>query len=84
MDFYAGAGLATGNAHAETNDPNLDAQDFEDIKAEMDQIESVDIIFVGKIIDNMTYDANETSAWADIKGYTMPILRGGISFGIMF
>ncbi len=84
LDLFAGLGLGVGSAHAETNDPNLDAQDFQDIKAEMDAIEQVDIIFIGKAIDNMTYDANATSAWADIENYTLPIVRGGISFGIMF
>lgn len=84
LDFFGGIGMGVGNAHAETDDPNLDAQDFADIKAEMDQLQNVEIAIVGNVIKNMTYDANETSAWADINGFPVPMLRGGISFGIIF
>ena len=84
LDFYLGAGMGLGNAHAETDDPQLDAQDFADIKAEMDQLEDVQIIFIGNAINDMTYDANSTSAWADVNNYPIPILRAGISFGYMF
>ncbi|MFY0644853.1 MAG: DUF3575 domain-containing protein [Bacteroidia bacterium] len=87
LDFYGGLGLGVGNAHAETDDPNLEEEDFADIKKEMDELKAngdVNIIIVGNIIDNMTYDANKTSAWADIDGFPVPMLRGGISFGILF
>ena len=83
LDFYGGIGLGIGNAHAETNDPNLDKEDFADIKKEMDELQDVEIAIVGNIIKDMTYDANETSAWADINGFPVPMLRGGISFGIL-
>lgn len=84
IDLYAGLGMGVGKAHLETNDENLDAQDFADIKAEMDQIEDVEIVVIGKAINNMTYDANSTSAWADIKGLPVPMMRAGVSFGVMF
>jgi hypothetical protein len=84
LDFYAGAGMGLGKFHAETNDPNLDEQDYADIKQEMANIENVEIIFVGNAIKNMTYDANSTSAWADISNIAVPMLRAGISFGVAF
>ncbi|MBT8326217.1 MAG: DUF3575 domain-containing protein [Bacteroidia bacterium] len=84
LDIYAGAGMGVGNAHAETNDPNLDAQDFQDIKQEMADLEDVEIALVGKAINNMTYGANSTSAWADVNNYAIPMLRAGVAFGVMF
>lgn len=84
LDLYAGFGMGVGKAHLETNDPNLDAQDFADIKEEMDNLEDVEIAIIGKAINDMTYDANSTSAWADIKGLPLPMMRAGISFGVMF
>jgi hypothetical protein len=86
LDFFAGFGMGVGSARAETNDPNLDEQDYADIKAEMESIDpnSVEINFVGKIIKNLTYDATSTEAWAETSGYPIPIPRAGISFGIVF
>ena len=84
LDIYAGAGMGVGNAHAETNDPNLDAQDFANIKKEMDEAEDVEIFLVGNAINNMTYDANSTSAWADVTNIPVPMLRAGVAFGIRF
>jgi hypothetical protein len=44
----------------------------------------VEIVIIGKAINSMTYDANSTSAWADVKGLPLPMMRAGVSFGVMF
>ncbi len=84
LDLYAGAGMGVGNVYAETNDPNLDEQNFQDIKQEMDNLGDVEIAILGNAINDLTYDANSTSAWAELKGVPIPMLRAGIAFGYMF
>ncbi|MBR9859258.1 DUF3575 domain-containing protein [bacterium] len=83
LDFYAGLGLGYATARAETNDPQLDAQDYADIKEEMQGISDVEVSYGDFIISNLEYDATSDMAWIQSKT-VVPMLKAGISFGIVF
>ncbi len=87
LDINTGFGVASGNIHLETNDPNLDAEDYLDIKQTIEENRDdadIQIFLLGDIITNIEADADENSAWADIKGQLFPVFRGGISIGYAF
>lgn len=87
MDIYGGFGVANGNIHLETNDPNLDAQDYQDIKRNIEENRDdaeVEIFLLGRIIDDIDADADANHAWADINNQLFPIFRGGITIGYAF
>jgi hypothetical protein len=87
LDINTGFGVASGNIHLETNDPNLDAEDYQDIKQTIEENRDdadIQIFLLGDIITNIEADADENSAWADIKGQLFPVFRGGISIGYAF
>lgn len=87
LDINAGYGMGSGDVHLDTNDPNLDAADYQSIKRNIEQhAEDADVkIFVlDNVLSGVVAGANDNSAWADIDGGTFPILRGGISIGFAF
>jgi len=87
MDIGLGFGIANGNIHLETNDPELDAQDYADIKRNIEENRDdaeVEIFLLGQVLENIEADADENSAWADIENQLFPIIRGGISIGYSF
>lgn len=86
IDINAGFGLANGDIRAETSDPNLDAQDYADIKdnIEANRDAEVDIFLLGGLLDEMEADANANSAWVEFNDVIIPIVRGGVSIGFAF
>ncbi|MCB0815414.1 MAG: hypothetical protein KDB87_19895, partial [Flavobacteriales bacterium] len=87
LDIFAGFGIASGNMHVETNDPNLDAEDYAKIaKGIEENAETADVrvMFLGNTLDGLVAGANSSSAWADIKGELFPIIRSGICLGWAF
>jgi hypothetical protein len=87
LDINGGLGVASGNVHMETHDPNLDASDYQTIKRNIEQYQEdadVRIAFMDKTISSLVAGANETSAWADIENELFPIMRGGIAIGFAF
>ena len=87
MDIHAGFGVANGNIHMETNDPNLDAADYLEIKQNIEEFRDdadVQIFLLNSVFENIEADANESSAWADINNQLFPVFRGGICIGYGF
>jgi hypothetical protein len=87
LDFNLGYGMASGDAHVETNDPNLDAEDYQSIKRNIEKHRDeadVKIFALDKVISNIEANANSSSAWADIEGQMFPIVRAGIAIGFAF
>jgi hypothetical protein len=87
LDINTGFGFAKGDIHLETNDPNLDAEDYADIKRNIEENRDdadIKIFLLGDIITNIEADADENSAWADIENQLFPVFRGGISIGYAF
>ncbi len=73
--------------HVETNDPNLDAADFQNIKRNIEEnAEDADIriMFLGNTLDGLVAGSNDNSAWADINNELFPLFRGGICLGFGF
>lgn len=87
LDFNGGLGVANGSAHVETNDPNLDAEDYQTIKTNIENSADdadIRIMVLDRTINTLEAGANETSAWADIENELFPIIRLGISVGYAF
>ncbi|NND94469.1 MAG: DUF3575 domain-containing protein [Flavobacteriales bacterium] len=87
LDIYLGMGVGSGNIHVETNDPELDADDYQTIKTEIEENRDeadVQIFLLGNTLDSIEAGANDNSAWADIENQLFPMTRGGIAIGIGF
>jgi hypothetical protein len=87
LDLNAGMGVGIGDVHLETNDPNLDADDYQTIKQNLDDYADdadVRIFFMDKTISSLEADADASSAWADITGELFPLTRAGIAIGFAF
>lgn len=87
LDVFAGFGIASGNMHVETNDPNLDAADYAKIgKTIEDNAATADVrvMFLGNTLDGLVAGSNDNSAWADIEGELFPIIRSGVCIGWAF
>jgi|GEM_PF-3156619 len=87
LDINAGYGYANGDIHVETNDPNLDLEDYQSIARNIEQHEEdadVEIALLGNLLTGVDADANDNSAWADIEGRAFPIIRAGIAIGFAF
>lgn len=86
LDVNLGFGLARGDIHIETNDPNLDEQDYADIAQaiEDNKDSEVEIFLLGDILNEIEAGASSTQAWADINDVILPIVRGGVSVGFGF
>ena len=87
LDIYGGMGVGSGDIHMETNDPNLDAQDYQNIKRNIEENRDktdVTILFLDTTIKSIEADANATSAWADINNELFPLMRGGVAIGWAF
>ncbi len=87
LDLNTGFGVASGDMHVQTNDPNLDAADYQKIKKNIEENAAdadVRIMFLGKTLDGLVAGANDSSAWADINNELFPLFRGGICLGFAF
>lgn len=87
LDINAGMGVASGDVHMETNDPNLDAEDYQIIKKNIEDFQDdadVKIFLLDKTIESLVAGADENSAWADIENEIFPVFRGGIAIGFAF
>jgi hypothetical protein len=87
LDLNAGYGYGVGDIHVETNDPNLELEDYLSIARNIEQHEEdadVEVLLLGNVLTGVDAEGNSTSAWADIKGRAFPILRGGIAIGFAF
>ncbi|MCB0810053.1 MAG: DUF3575 domain-containing protein [Flavobacteriales bacterium] len=87
LDLFAGLGIANGNMHVETNDPNLDAEDYAKIARTIEEYAAtadVRISFLGNTLDGLVAGSNDNSAWADIEGELFPIVRTGVCIGWAF
>lgn len=87
MDINSGFGVASGNAHIETNDPNLDRNDYLTIKRNIEKYQDdadVQVFMIGNILKDPVTRSDDRSAEADFKSKLFPIVRGGISIGYAF
>lgn len=87
LDINGGFGVASGNAHVETSDPNLDRTDYEKIKHNIEEYQNdpdVQVFLIGDVLKNPNARASDTSAEADFKNKLFPIVRFGISLGWAF
>ncbi|MEO8590017.1 MAG: DUF3575 domain-containing protein [Flavobacteriales bacterium] len=87
LDINGGMGVASGDAHVETHDPNLDPEDYQTIKRNIeDYAEDADVrlMLLDKTISSLVAGADDNSAWADIENEIFPIVRGGIAIGFAF
>ena len=87
LDINAGYGMAAGDAHVETNDPNLEREDYEKIKRNIEKYQDdpdVQVFLLGDFLKNPDARATDSSAEADFKNKLFPILRGGIAIGYAF
>ncbi|MBK9176839.1 MAG: DUF3575 domain-containing protein [Flavobacteriales bacterium] len=87
LDFNAGFGMAVGNVHLETNDPNLELEDYLIIKHNIEQYQDdadVQVFMLGDILTDPKAEATSSKAWADFDNKLFPIMRGGISIGYAF
>lgn len=87
IDIHAGFGVASGNAHIETNDPNLELEDYLTIKRNIEQYQDdadVQVFLIGDILKDPVAKADETHAEADFENKLFPALRGGICIGFAF
>lgn len=87
LDIHAGYGMGVGDIHLQTNDPNLDATDYQNIKMNIEEHEAdadVEIFLLGNVLEGIDAGADASLAWGDIKGKTFPLVRGGVSLGFAF
>ncbi|MBL0127466.1 MAG: DUF3575 domain-containing protein [Flavobacteriales bacterium] len=87
MDINAGFGVATGNAHIETNDPNLELEDYLTIKHNIEKYQDdadVQVFLLGDILKDPVAKADANHAEADFNNKIFPIVRGGICIGYAF
>lgn len=86
LDLNLGFGLAKGDIHIETSDPNLDADDYADIKDKIERNRNADveIFLLSDVLTELEADANSQKAWADINDVVLPIVRAGVSIGFAF
>jgi hypothetical protein len=87
MDIGVGAGMASGNVHVETNDPDLTLADYITIKENIEKYQDdadVQVFLLGDILTDPKAGASSTQAWADFENKVFPIMRGGISIGYAF
>lgn len=87
LDFNLGYGMGIGNVHLETNDPNLELEDYRTIKRNIEQYQDdadVQVFILGDILTDPKAYATDTKAWADFENKLFPMLRGGISLGFAF
>lgn len=87
LDIHAGYGMGVADIHLQTNDPNLDAADYQKIKTNIEQHEAegdVTVFLLGDVLKGLDAEADATSAWGDIKGKTFPLVRAGVSIGVAF
>ena len=87
LDINAGFGVATGNAHVETNDPNLELADYQSIKRNIEKYQDdadVQVFLLGDILKDPTAIADDHHAEADFKNKLFPVMRGGIAIGYAF
>lgn len=87
LDINAGYGISVGSAHVETNDPNLDRDDYLTIKRNIEKYQDdadVQVFILGDILKDPEAYSTDSQAWADFKNKVFPIVRGGISIGYAF
>jgi Protein of unknown function (DUF3575) len=87
LDINMGYGMAVGNAHLETNDPNLDLEDYRTIQRNIEAYqddEDIQITVLRDIITDPEASSSDTQAAADFNNKIFPILRAGISIGYAF
>ncbi|MBK7382471.1 MAG: DUF3575 domain-containing protein [Flavobacteriales bacterium] len=87
LDINAGFGVATGSAHLETSDPNLELADYQSIKRNIEKYQDradVQVFLLGDILKDPTAVADDIHAEADFKNKIFPIVRGGICIGYAF
>lgn len=87
MDINAGFGVGMGNIHLETNDPNLELEDYQSIKRNIEQYEDradIKVFLLDDILTDPKAYASDTKAWADFENKMFPMMRGAISIGYAF
>ncbi|HRD52776.1 MAG TPA: DUF3575 domain-containing protein [Flavobacteriales bacterium] len=87
MDINIGYGMAVGNARLETNDPNLELEDYRTIQRNIEKYqddEDIQVFLLGEIVTDPKAGSTDTKAWADFNNKLFPLLRGGISIGYAF
>lgn len=87
LDINAGYGMAVGNAHVETNDPNLELEDYQAIKRNIEKYQDdsdIQVFILGDVLTDPKAVATDTKAWADFENKVFPVLRRGISIGYAF
>ncbi len=87
LDLHAGYGMAVGDAHVQTSDPNLDAEDYLIIKQNIEKYQDdadAQVFILGDVLTDPEAYAYEDSAEAFFNDKMFPIVRGGITLGFAF
>ena len=87
LDINMGYGIAVGDAHIETSDPNLEREDYEKIKRNIEKYQDdpdVQVFLLGDVLKNPDARATDTMAEADFRNKIFPMLRAGIALGYAF
>ncbi|MCC6840856.1 MAG: DUF3575 domain-containing protein [Flavobacteriales bacterium] len=87
LDFNLGYGMAMGEAHVETNDPNLEPADYQTIKTNIEQYEDdadAQVFLLGEVLTDPEAYGYSNSAEAFFRDKVFPIVRGGVSIGVAF
>lgn len=87
LDMNLGFGMGVGNIHLETNDPNLELEDYRSIQRNIEQYEdraNIEVFILRDILTDPIARSSDTKAWADFNNKLFPIMRGGISIGYAF
>jgi hypothetical protein len=87
LDLNAGYGMAYGNAHVQTSDPNLDAEDYLTIKQNIEKYQDdadAQVFILGDVLTDPEAYAYEDSAEAFFNDKMFPIARAGVTIGFAF
>jgi len=87
LDLNLGYGMAVGDVYLETNDPNLELEDYQTIKRNIENYQNdadVQVFLLKDILTDPSAYASDTKAWADFSDKVFPLVRGGISIGYAF
>jgi hypothetical protein len=87
LDVHAGYGMGVGRLFVETNDPNLDLEDYRTIQRTIESYQDnpdLQVFLVGDILKNPDAGADDNRAWAEYRNKLFPLVRTGVSIGWAF
>jgi len=85
IDIYGGFGAATGTADFTVADPDLTAEEYADMKVEIDnELNTASIGVFDNTFDKIKVTASENSATIDLENAILPMGRLGVVIGYAF